>query len=156
MRRLAGSAVAGLGATLLMESASQALYDRQTDASRTREEQLRAEMPTTVLVRKLAGALGNDLGEERAERLGMAAHYAFGAAGGPAARALIAADQTPLRAALLVAAGMEIVVDQVANTALALTAPSWKFPAVTHLRAVAAHAVYGVALGLMLDAGATK
>jgi hypothetical protein len=76
-------------------------------------------MPTTVVVRKLGAALGSDVGEDRAERLGMAAHYAFGAAGGPAARALMAAGQAPLRAALLVATGMEIVVDQVANTTLA-------------------------------------
>jgi len=51
---------------------------------------------------------------------------------------------------------MEIVVDQLANTALGLAAPSWKFPAVTRLRAVAAHAVYGVALGLMLGAGVSR
>jgi hypothetical protein len=156
VRRLLGSTIAGLGATLLMEYASQAFYDRKDDASRAREEQLRLEMPTTALVRKLARAIGAELGDERAERLGMAAHYGFGAAGGPAALALSATGRDRLRAALLVAAAMELAVDQAANTALGLTAPSWRFPAVTHVRAMAAHAVYGLALGLMLSTGEQK
>jgi hypothetical protein len=46
------------------------------------------------------------------------------------------------------------VADQVANTALGLTAPSWRFPVFPNVRGVAAHVVYGMALGLLLVAGA--
>lgn len=155
MKRVAGGLVAGLSATLLMEYASQAIYARQSDASREREEQLRTEMPTTVLVRKAAALFGTDLSDRTAERAGMIAHYGFGAAGGPSAQ-LLARRVDPVKAGLAVATGMELVVDQGANTVLGLTAPTWEFPAVTQVRAVAAHAVYGIALGLLLAAGSSR
>jgi hypothetical protein len=154
--RAGGGVAAGLGATLLMEQASSLIYQRQSEALRDEEEQLRKEMPTTVLVRKAAGLLGRELDDETAQRLGMATHYAFGASGGPVAQVLRALGASPLKAGLIVATGMEIFVDQTANTVLGLTAPSWKFPAGTHVRAVAAHVVYGTALGLMLAAGDSK
>lgn len=84
-QRTIGSALAGLAATLFMEHASTWIYEHQSDQSRQREEQLRAEMPTTTLVRKLAAGLDSRLDDERAAKLGMLAHYGFGTAGGPAA-----------------------------------------------------------------------
>ncbi len=36
-------------------------------------------MPTTVLARKVASALGRELGDPQADRLGMLLHYFFGA-----------------------------------------------------------------------------
>ncbi len=153
MKRLAGGLSAGLAATLFMEYASSALYGRQGKPSREREEELRKEMPTTVLVRKGTRLAGTELPDATAEKAGMLAHYAFGAAGGPAAQLLILRGADPVRAGLSVATAMEILVDQLANTALGLTAPTWQFPAVANVRAVAAHAVYGVSLGLLLSAG---
>lgn len=110
-------------------------------------------MPTTVLARKAGATIGLELDDAAAERLGMVSHYGFGAAGGAAARLLVATGMSPLRAAIAVATAMELVVDQAANAALGLTAPSWRFPIVTNVRAGAAHIVYGTSLGLMLDAG---
>jgi hypothetical protein len=153
MKRVAGGLVAGLSATLLMEYASNAIWKRQGDEAKQKENELRSEMPTTVLVKKLASAAGTELGDDKAQKAGMVAHYAFGAAGGPAAQALMTVGATPMKAAMTVAAGMELLVDQGANTALGLTAPSWEFPAVANVRAVAAHVAYGLALGLMLTAG---
>jgi hypothetical protein len=48
---------------------------------------------------------------------------------------------------------MELGADQGANTLLGLTAPTWRLPLVTQLRAFVAHLVYGVSLGLLLAAG---
>lgn len=155
MRRFAGGLVAGLSATLLMEYASQAIYSRQGE-SREREEQLRTEMPTTALVRKTAGLIGVDLSEGAAQRAGMGAHYAFGAAGGPAAHWIASRGGDPIKAALTVAAAMELLVDQAANTALGLTAPTWRFPPITQARGVVAHGIYGAALGLLLSAGGDR
>ena len=59
----------------------------------------------------------------------------------------------PLRAGAIVAAAMELGADQGANTLLGLTAPTWRLPLVTQLRAFVAHLVYGVSLGLLLAAG---
>lgn len=65
LRRVVGSALAGLGATLFMEQASTKFYGRQSAQSRQREEQLRTEMPTTTLVHKAAGLVGKELIDER-------------------------------------------------------------------------------------------
>jgi hypothetical protein len=153
MRRLLGATVAGLGATLMMEYVSSFLYERHSQRTREREEQLRTGMPTSVLVRKLARAAGRELDDQTAERLGMVLHYAFGASGGPAAQLLVSRGTDPLKAGMAVAAAMELAVDQAANTALGLTAPTWRFPLITQARAVLAHGAYGAALGLMLAAG---
>jgi hypothetical protein len=154
--RLAGGLVAGLSATLLMEYASQFLYERQAPASREREETLRTEMPTTTLVRKAAGLAGTQLGDATAERLGMVTHYAFGAAGGPLAVAFTDRGVGPLKAGLAVATAMELGADQGVNTVLGLTPPPQAWPLVTHARAVAAHVAYGAALGLLLAAGGCR
>ena len=153
MRKLIGSALAGLGATLFMEHASTWLYDRPDEQSREREEQLRSEMPTTTLVRKTAALADTQLDDERAQQLGMLAHYAFGAAGGPAALVLKRTGLSPVKAALGVATAMELVVDEAANTLLGLTAAPAEWPWQAHARGIGAHAVYGVALGLLLGAG---
>ncbi len=52
------------------------------------------------------------------------------------------------------ATGMEVLVDQGMNTVLGLIAPPRTWPWQAHVRGVVAHAVYGVALGLLLAAGA--
>jgi hypothetical protein len=61
-----------------MERASSALYERQDESSRRREEELRPEMPTTTLVRKVRERAGRKFEDGRAEQLGTWAHYAFG------------------------------------------------------------------------------
>lgn len=153
MRKLLGATVAGLGATLMMEYVSSFLYQRHSEQIREREEQLRTEMPTSVLARKLARAVGSELDDQAAEKAGMILHYAFGASGGPAAQLLVSRGEDPVKAAMAVAAAMEITVDQAANTVLGLTAPTWRFPLITQARAILAHGAYGAALGLMLAAG---
>lgn len=154
VRGVTGSALAGLAATLFMEYASTAFYNRQSAPSREREEQLRTEMPTTTLARKTAAMLGTELDDRRAETLGTLSHYAFGAAGGPAALVLRGLGFAPIGAGGAVATGMEVVVDQGMNTVLGLTAPPRAWPWQAHVRGVIAHAVYGVSLGLLLAAGA--
>jgi hypothetical protein len=153
-RATLGSAAAGLGATLVMESVSSWLYEREDPEARSREEQLRSEMPTAVLVRKAARAAGREPADARVERLGVAAHYAFGAAGGLIARLVAGRAIAPLTAGLAVAGGMSVLVDEGLNAALGLTPPPAAFPWQAHARGAAAHAVYGVALGLMLSAAA--
>ncbi len=156
VQRVFGGALAGLGATLFMEQASTWLYDRQSDQSRAREERLRTEMPTTTLVRKTAGMLGRELDDEYAGKLGTAAHYFFGAAGGPAAQLLMSLGASPVKAGVAVATAMEVFVDQGMNTALGLTPAPSAWPWQAHARGVAAHAVYGAGLGLLLAAGTQR
>ena len=111
-------------------------------------------MPTTTLVRKVAGTLSRELEDETAQRVGMLAHYAFGAGGGPAMVALQRAGVEPVRAGLLVGLGIWVAIDEGFNRLAGLTAGPGEFPAVTHVRGGLAHAVYGLAGGLLLAAGA--
>ena len=67
-----------------MERASGLLYQRQRASSRQREEQLRQQLPTTTLVRKLAGATGRKVDDHQAAKPGSLLHYGLGASGGPA------------------------------------------------------------------------
>lgn len=147
--------VAGYGATLAMERFANLFYGRQSESSRQREEQLRREMPTTTLVRRAGEVIGTKIEDERAEKFGMAVHYAFGASGGPAAAMIQRRGMAPLAAGLAVGTGMWVVVDEGANAVLGLTPPAPEWPLVTHVRALAAHLVYGVALGALLAAGDT-
>lgn len=147
------NSLAGYAATVVMERFANFFYDRQSQSSRQREEELRQEMPTTTLVRRAGEMVGTRVEDERAEKLGMAVHYAFGASGGPAAAIIRRRDVGPLAAGLSVGAGMWVVVDEGANAVLGLTPPAPEWPLVTHIRALAAHLVYGVALGGLLAVG---
>jgi hypothetical protein len=144
---------AGYAATRIMEKASTFLYQRQSEEARRREEELREEMPTTVLVRKAAEWRGVKLEDEQAERFGIWLHYGFGAAGGPVAAILARTTPIgPVGAGLAVGTAMFVFVDEGANYVLGLTSPTPEWPAVTHVRpALAAHLMYGLALGLFLD-----
>jgi hypothetical protein len=125
---------AGYGATRVMEKASTFMYERQSEEARNREEELREEMPTTVLVRKVADWRGVKLEDEQADRLGTWLHYGFGAAGGPVAAILARTTAIrPLRAGLAVGTAMFVLVDEGANYVLGLTPPAPEWPAVTHL-----------------------
>lgn len=142
--------LAGYGATLVMERAATKMYEAQSESSRQREEQLRTEMPTTTLVRKMGEAAGAKVSDDRAERLGMWAHYGFGTSGGPAAALLMRHGLGAVPAGVAVGVGMWVAVDEGANAVLGLTPPATEFPLVTHARALAAHLVYGLAVGALL------
>lgn len=117
------SSLAGYDATLVMGRFANFFYERQSQSSRQREEQLRQEMPTTTLVRRAGEIVETKIDDERAEKLGMVVHYAFGASGGPAAAFLQRRGLGPLAAGLAVGTGMWVVVDEVANAVLGLTRP---------------------------------
>jgi hypothetical protein len=155
MRRLLGGTLVGLSSTLIMEYAASFLYKRESEEVRQKEEQRRKDdMPTITLVRKLASALGRQLGDESAERLGIVAHFAFGSGGGPLIVMLTRFGTDPVKAGLAVGMGMWVPVDEGLDPVAGLTAGAGAFSPVTHLRAAAAHAVYGLSGGLLVAAGA--
>lgn len=153
MKKLAGTLLAGLSATYLMDEVSSYLYKREPEAVRQREEELSKGMPTTVLARKVASALGTELEGPQADRAGMLLHYFFGAGGGPAAALLVRLGASPLKAGLATGMAMFVFVDEGFNTVAGLAAPPREYPLVTHARALANHVAYGVVVGLLLEAG---
>jgi hypothetical protein len=155
MKRFLGGTLVGLSSTLIMEYAGSFLYERESEHVRQKEEQGRKDaMPTITLVRKLAAALGRQLDDPTAERLGTAAHFAFGSGGGPLIVMLTRSGMDPVKAGLTVGMGMWVLVDEGLNPVAGLTAGPGAFSPITHLRAAAAHAVYGLSGGLLVAAGA--
>jgi hypothetical protein len=155
MKRFLGGTLVGLSSTLIMEYAGSFLYERESEHVRQKEEQGRKDaMPTITLARKLASALGRQLDDQSAERLGTAAHFAFGSGGGPLIVMLTRSGMDPVKAGLTVGMGMWVLVDEGLNPVAGLTAGPGAFSPVTHLRAAVAHAVYGLSGGLLVASGA--
>jgi uncharacterized membrane protein YagU involved in acid resistance len=59
----------------------------------------------------------------------------------------------PLGAGVTAGLSMALIVDEVANPALGLTAPPQNYPVVTHLRGVAGHLVYGLVVAVLAETG---
>ena len=73
--------------------------------------------------------------------------------GGPVATPIQRRGKGTDGAGFVVGTGMWLVVDEGANVVLGLTPPAPEWPFVTHIPALAAHLVYGVALGGLLTLG---
>lgn len=145
------AAGAGYVATKALDRSSSAIYARQSDASRSREEELRDELPTIAFVRKTAALSGMTLDDEQERRLSRVVHFGVGAGGGVAAYVL--SKTTPLGPfASGLATGLVIfaLVDEGANYVLGLTAPATAWPAESHVRGLIAHLVYGGVIGALL------
>lgn len=150
---LAVGSVAGYAGTKVMDRASTLVYQRQSESSRKREEQLRTQMPTTVLVRKAADYLGKELDDTQAERLGMAVHQATGMMGGTAGVLLARRGLPAVAAGLIAGLGVFAAVDEGVNYVLGLTPPATDWPLVTHRRSLVAHLAYGLGIGAVLALG---
>lgn len=101
-------------ASKVMERVGSFIYERQSDASRQREEQLRPDpMPPVTLVRKGAELLDMKIDDQQASGIGTWIHYGFGLAGGPAAALLRRRwDAGPFPTGLAVGLGMSVTVDE--------------------------------------------
>lgn len=138
-----------------MERVTGFIYERQSDASKQREEHLRYDpMPTTTLARKAAEFAGRKIEDDTASKVGMFLHYGFGLAGGPAAAVI--RDRSglgPFATGLAVGLGMTVSVDEGLNYVLGIVPPAPEWPAVSHVRGVAGHIAYGLTLGTALAVG---
>ncbi len=154
-RDVAVGTVGAWVATKVMERVGGFIYERQSDASKRREEQLRPDpMPPITLVRKIADLFGQEVDDQRAESMGTWIHYGFGLVGGPAAAAIRHRRQLGgMSAGLVVGLGMALVVDEGLNYALGLVPPAPEWPAASHLRGVVTHVAYGLTLGAVLTLG---
>lgn len=143
--------LAGYVATLVMERVAGFLYDRQEEAARDREEQLRKAMPTAVLVEKVVGLVGMEPDPATARSIGTWVQYAFGAAGGVGVLLLQRRGWGGLPAGLAVGVGMTASVDEGINYFLGVTAPPTAWPWQVHARGILAHLAYGMVLGALMN-----
>jgi hypothetical protein len=149
IRVLLVGAAAGYLAGQVMDKATTWFYERQSDASKQRENELLPEGAPMASARKLAGLVGAEPTDEQAGELAAGLHQALGQLYGVVAAAMARRDIAPVTAGLATGAGGFLVVDELANS-LFFTPPPQAYPVESHLRGVVGHLVFGATLGVLL------
>lgn len=150
---LAIGVVAGLVATKVTEFAQDALYKPMPAAIKKREERVSPGPSPQVAAEKTAATMGYKLTKKQAELGGLAVHYGLGAAWGPIYGLLRRySKMQPLGAGFVTGAAMSLIVDEALTPALGFSAPSRKYPTVTHARGLVGHLVFGAVVALTAEA----
>lgn len=151
-----GAAIAGLAgyvATRVMEPVSQKLYELESEQARKQEDEVRPGPPPEIAAKKTAALFGIELSGQQLERGTMAFHYGLAISWAPLYQVLRRKTELgPLRAGLAMGAAMSLVADEIMAPSLGFTAPNRAYPIVTHLRGVAAHLVFGLAVAGVTEA----
>jgi hypothetical protein len=149
IRVLLVGAAAGYLAGRVMDQATTWFYERQSDASKQRENELLPEGAPAASARKLAGLVGAEPTDEQAGQLAATLHQSLGQGYGVAGAALAAAGVPPLAAGVATGMAGFLLVDEAANS-LFFTPPPQAYPVESHLRGVVGHLAFGATLGVLL------
>ena len=149
IRTLFVGAAAGYVAGQAMNQATTWFYDRQSDASKQREQELLPEGAPVATARKLSGLIGAELTEDQTETLAQVMHQSLGQLYGVVAAVLTRRGRSPVAAGLASGAGGFLLVDELAN-GLFFTPPPQAYPAESHLSGVVGHLTLGATLGILL------
>ncbi len=138
-------ALTGYTASRAMDAATTWFYDRQSTASKHREQELAPGGMLVQLGAQIGRAAGRELDDGTAGRLGLAVHRTFGVTYGVIAASLVRRGVRPSAAGALVATGAFLLIDE--GTALPTMT---SYPLVSHARGVIGHATFGLVTGLVL------
>jgi hypothetical protein len=138
-------ALVGYTASRAMDQATTWFYERQSDGSKRREQELAPGGALVQVGKQLGRTLGRELDDDAAGRVGLAVHRTLGVGYGMVASALVARGKRPLAAGLMVGTAALIVVDE----GMAITQFT-EYPVESHLRGVVGHGAFGLAAGLLL------
>ena len=149
IRVLFVGAAAGVAAGQVMDRATTWFYERQSDASRQRENELLPEGAPMASARKLAGLIGAEPTDEQAGTIAATLHQGLGQLYGVVAASMTRRGANPVAAGLASGAGGFLLVDELANS-LFFTPPPQAYPVESHLRGVVGHLTFGATLGVLL------
>jgi hypothetical protein len=149
IRVLMVGAAAGYLAGKVMDQATTWYYERQSDASRRREQVLLPEGAPLASARKLAGLIGVEPTDDQAGTIAQAMHQSLGQGYGVVAAALTRRGVPPLAAGVGAGMGGFLLVDELAN-GLFFTPPPQAYPVESHLRGLVGHLTLGAAMGVLL------
>lgn len=136
---------------MIMDRTTGWYWERQSKASRLREDEIAPGGAPVLAGRKLAGWAGREVTDDEAAGIGFIVHRSLGVAYGVTAAALARAGHKPLLAGISTGAAAFILVDEgVIGTIF--TPPPWAYPIESHLRGAIGHLAYGAAAGTMLAA----
>lgn len=146
--------IAGAIATWLMNRATTALYERENEAARTREDNARdGKTAYGVAAEKVASLAGTELSDDQRARYGERIHWALGISAGALYGALRPrSDAATLAGGLLFGAAFWLLMDETVTPALGLTKGPAAFPWQTHARGLAGHLVFGTVANTALTA----
>lgn len=149
MGRIAGNrrvgALVGYIASRAMDYATTWFYERQSGESKRREQELAPGGALVQVGKELGRALGRELDDEAAGRVGLAVHRTLGVGYGMVASALVVRGKHPFAAGLMVGTAALIVVDE----GMAITQFT-EYPIESHVRGIVGHGAFGLAAGLLL------
>ena len=149
IRVLFVGAGAGYLAGQVMDKATTWFYDRQSDASKQREQELLPEGAPLAAARRLAGLIGAEPTDDQASTIAKAMHQSLGQGYGVAAAALTQRGVPPLAAGIAAGMGGFLVMDELANS-LFFTPPPQAYPVESHLRGLVGHLTFGATTGALL------
>jgi hypothetical protein len=145
LQTLAIGALVGYAASRTMDVATTAFQARQSAASRQREQELAPGGVLLQLGRQLGAAVGRDLDDETAGRVGATVHRSFGVSYGILAAALVSRGWSPWTAGSVLGAAAFLVVDE--GSALPRLTD---YPLASHLRGVVGHVTLGFTTAALL------
>ena len=143
---IGAGALVGYAASRIMDQATTWFYASQTEESKRREEELAPGGTLVQMGKQLGGAVGRDLTDEEAGRVGLAVHRTLGASYGMAASALIRRGPRHSPPDWGVGALAFVLVDE--GTAISQVTD---YPVESHLRGVVGHGAFGLAAGILLS-----
>lgn len=149
LRDVGVGAAAAYGAGKIMGAATTRFLERQSEASRRREEEVTPGGAPMATARWLADVVGADLTDDEAVRLAGFLHRGLSTAYGLAAVLLVRAGARPLRAGVAVGAAAFLLVDEGVSVLGVIPRPP-EYPLESHLRGVVGHLTFGVATGALL------
>lgn len=146
-------AVAGYVGTKAMEPVSMWLYQRESQADRTREDTARPGPPYRLAAKNTTALLGLNLSEGALDRAGVVFHYGLGASWAPTYALLRRTTGLgPVTAGLISGAAMSAIVDEGLTPAIGASALNRAYPLATHVRGVVAHLAFGLAIAAVTEA----
>lgn len=147
-------AIAGAVATWAMGQVTTALYDREGEKARHREDDARGgKSAYGVAAEKVAALAGSELDDDQRERYGSAIHWLLGIGAGAVYGALRPRSEVAaLAGGMLFGTAVWLLTDEVATPVMGLTPGPTAFPWQTHARGLAGHLVYGAVANTTLAA----
>lgn len=149
---LAVAALAGYLGTKAMEPVSTKLYELESEADWAREVIARPGAPYRIAAEKLTALAGLDLSEQQLDRAAPGFHFGLAISWAPLYGLLRRTTRMPpIPAGLATGAAMSVLADELMTPALGFSAPNLDYPLATHLRGVAAHLVFGLAVAAVTE-----
>lgn len=149
---LAVGTAAGLAGEKIMAPVMERLQSLRSSESKEREKNVSPGPPLQLAVAMGERLFHVHLEESQKKIASSGLHYGVAIAGGLAYLGLRnTTNLSPSAAGAAAGLGVWLVLDEIANPILGLTAPPWKYPVTTHSNAFVSHLVYGLTIAAVAE-----